>query len=92
MNSIEEYSKNKPAREIAEILSGNRNKELPELSIFGKALVFKYSVDGYDTLNENLRKSKGKNLSEFGKLLNKALDKLPNFEGMFFFIIKSNAI
>ncbi len=82
MKLFEKYSKDNLSQEISEIKNSNRNIENFELSVYEKALIYKYSNDGYEIVNENLRKSKGKKLDEFGKLLNKTLAKLPNFDGV----------
>lgn len=50
--------------------------------MFEKALILKYSNDGFENLNEQLRNSAGENNSEYGKLLESCLNKLNNFEGL----------
>jgi hypothetical protein len=82
VTATEIYSKNKLTREISEIQSSKRNLESPELDLYEKALIYKYSEDGYEVVNETLRKSKGKAMTEFGKFLTKVLDKLPDFDGL----------
>ncbi|MDR3697876.1 ADP-ribosyltransferase [Mucilaginibacter sp.] len=52
------------------------------LTIEEQTLIYKYTEDGYETLNEKLRISKGKELSQFGKFLDKTIAKLPNYEGI----------
>jgi hypothetical protein len=79
MNAVEKYSKEKLVQEIFDIQTSNRNSELTDLDVYEKALIYKYSSDGYADVNETLRKSKGEKNTEFGKYLNKVLDKLPNF-------------
>ena len=81
-NAIEKYSKQNLLREIRAIKNSDRNTEVPELTIYEKSIVYKYSEDGYETVNEILRDSKGKENTEFGKLLNIVLDKLPSFDGL----------
>ncbi len=39
------------------------------LSLEERTLIYKYSEDGYENLNISLRKSLGKNNTEFGRLL-----------------------
>ncbi|MGV3684467.1 MAG: ADP-ribosyltransferase [Daejeonella sp.] len=78
--NVEEYAKKYLALEITEI-EGSRINDHHELSLYEKALIYKYSNDGYEDLNEYLRISKGEN-NDYGKLLNKCLNKLPNFEGL----------
>ena len=67
--------------EIKIINSSNRKNVFPELSVFEKAIILKYSENGYEDLNEKLRTSQGKNISPFGLLLADCLNKLPNFVG-----------
>lgn len=79
--TAEEYAKKFLPFEVTEIIRTDRLKEYPELSIYEKAIIFKYSDDGYENLNEKLRVSKGKDIPELGILLNECLDKLPNYYG-----------
>ena len=82
MTLTEKYAVAKLSQEISEIQSSSRNSEIPNLSLYDKAIIYKYSNDGYEVVNEILRKSKGKKIYEFTKLLNIALTKLPDFEGL----------
>ena len=82
MATSETYVTKHLAAEITEIKSSIKASVHPELSIYDKALIYKYSFDGYQELNEKLRKTNGKNTSVYGKLLNEALNKLPNFFGL----------
>ena len=52
------------------------------LSLEERTLIYKYSEDGYEGLNSMLRKSQGKSNTEFGKLLDNTLKKLPNYKGL----------
>jgi hypothetical protein len=49
----------------------------PFLSVYEKAIIYKYTVDGYEGLNEQLRISDGLNISEFGIHLKNTLEKIP---------------
>lgn len=51
------------------------------LSIYDKVLIYKYSLDGYEALNETLRAGKEHPMAS---LLNEALDKLPDYRGFVF--------
>jgi hypothetical protein len=82
LNKIEKYAQKNLLREIREIEQSERKNEFAELTIFEKAFIFKYSLDGFESLNEQLRLSKGQISSEFGKHLEKCLSKLKNFEGI----------
>lgn len=78
--SVEEYGSIHLEKEISIIKNSYRKDFLNELTIFEKAIIYKYSEDGYDDLNEKLRVNKGNNISFFGFLLAECLDKLPNFD------------
>ncbi|WP_231891210.1 ADP-ribosyltransferase [Arachidicoccus ginsenosidimutans] len=69
-------------REIRAIENSARVAEFPHLTIYEKAFIYKYSEDGYESVNETLRVSKGKINTDFGKLLNSILNKLANFEDL----------
>lgn len=84
MNTAEKYSKKYLNNEINEIERSERNSEILSLTIYEKAIIFKYSNDGFEYLNESLRKTNGENDSEFGKLLNSALAKLDNYSRLVF--------
>lgn len=79
--NIEEYAKQYLALELREI-EGSPINNHSELTIYEKALIYNYSYVGYEDLNEHLRKSKGKTDILYSKLLNKCLNKLPDFEGL----------
>jgi hypothetical protein len=78
--TTEEYAKEYLFREIREIETTNRLNVLPELSVYEKAIIYKYSEDGYEDLNEKLRLSKGEKISIFGILLEECLLKLPDYK------------
>lgn len=78
--TTEEYAKEYLFREIKEIETSNRLNVLTGLSVYEKAVILKYSVDGYEDLNEKLRLSKGENISVFGMLLDECLSKLPDYQ------------
>jgi ADP-ribosyltransferase exoenzyme len=82
MTRTEKYSKTHLLQELHEIENSNRNIELPILTLYEKSLIYKYSSDGYININEELRTSEGKAINSYGKLLVKALSKLPNYEGI----------
>jgi ADP-ribosyltransferase exoenzyme len=77
--TTEEYANIYLENELKIIENSDRKIILPELTIFEKAIIYKYSEDGYQDLNEKLRISNGVNIPIFGKLLSECLDKLPNF-------------
>lgn len=57
---------------------------LPELTVEEKAIIYKYTDDGYESLNEMLRNSKGAKISKFGEYLSYVLSKLPNYNDVVF--------
>jgi hypothetical protein len=80
--TTEKYAKKHLSREIQLIESSEeRLNVLPELTVYEKAIIFKYSEDGYFDLNEKLRLSEGKDISDFGILLDECLSKLPDYQG-----------
>jgi hypothetical protein len=58
--TTEEYAKEYLTREIQEIENSNRLNVLTDLTVYEKAIIYKYSEDGYLDLNERLRVSEGK--------------------------------
>ena len=82
--TIEEYASSFLEEEIRIIENSFRMDVISELSVFEKAIIYKYSDNGYEDLNERLRKSKGENMPLFAKLLDKSLSKLPDFTGFVF--------
>lgn len=59
-----------------------RISELPNLTVFEKSLIYKYSEDGYEMANETLRQTKGIEMNDFAKLLFIILGKLPDYKGL----------
>jgi len=84
LNKAEQFATRHLSQEILDIERSGRKTELPALSVFEKAIIYKYSEDGYEQVNELLRVSKGKSNSDFGSVLNHSLSKLPNFNGLVF--------
>lgn len=80
MKRLEEYAKKNLKVEIAEILESGRNREFDQLSIYEKAIIYKYSSDGFEDVNEILRKSQGIEINDFATYLDHSLSKLQNFE------------
>ena len=79
--TTEDYAKEYLFREIKEIEKSHRLNVLTELTVYEKAIIYKYSEDGYVDLNEKLRLSEGKDISTFGLLLDECLEKLHNYQG-----------
>ena len=72
------------SEELRVIRTSRRNNSLPELNSYEKALIYYYSEDGFEEVNERLRNSNGQDLSEFGNLLKQTLKKLSNYTGLVF--------
>lgn len=79
--TAEEYAQTYLKEEIAIIQDSDIISAIPELSIYEKAIVYKYTDDGYKDLNENLRISQGKVDTLFGKLLYESINIMPKFIG-----------
>lgn len=82
--TVEEYATTYLENEIRIIENSYRKNILIQLNVFEKAIIYKYTEDGFDDLNESLRISKGEKINLFGKLLAEYLDKLPDFVGTVF--------
>jgi ADP-ribosyltransferase exoenzyme len=80
--TTEKYAKKYLTKEIQEIENSNRLNVLTDLTVYEKAIIYKYSEDGYLDLNEKLRISEGKNISTFGVLLDECLSKLPDYQSV----------
>jgi len=63
------------------VQTGPRATALPELTVAEKALLYHYSEDGYEALNDGLHTHPGPNDSLLGKGLVAALKKLSPYEG-----------
>jgi len=82
MTVIEKYSTKYLTAEILEVTNSNRINYFPELTLYEKSIIYKYTNDGFEGINELLRSSKGKIFDDFGTFLNRSLNKLPNFDGL----------
>lgn len=74
--TAEEFAKEYLTKEI-QIVS-----RLPDihsyLTNYEKAIIYKYTDDGFEALNEGLRNSQGKQINEFGVHLKEVLNKMPS--------------
>lgn len=82
MNRAEKYAKQYLSAEIKEIESSARIDYLPNISIYEKAAILKYTEGGYEDLNECLRKSEGKEKTDLGKIIDQSLSKLDKHKGL----------
>ncbi len=78
--TVTEYAITYLKNEVRIIETSHRREVLAELSTFKKAIIYKYTEDGFDDLNEHLRVGKGDNIPLFGILLAECLAKLPDFD------------
>ena len=73
--------------EISSYLKYLERKVFSDAEILAKeeiAVIYAYSEDRYEGLNEQLRRDFGEIKTEFARELNAILEKLPNFEGQVF--------
>lgn len=82
MDKAKKYCEKHLTAELAIVSQEPRLSAHEELSLYDKAIIYKYSEDGYESLNESLRGSKGKRKGEYCELLEQALNKLPNYQGL----------
>jgi hypothetical protein len=82
--TTEKYANEYLYREIREIENNIGLNAIPDLTVYEKAIIFKYSDDGYEDLNERLRLSERKDISDFGILLDECLSKLSDYRGIVF--------
>jgi len=80
--NIEKYVKEYLTTELNEFRRSPFLNNYPELSIFEKTIIYKYTEDGFRTLNTALRENKGKYLSKYGHFLKYVLEKLPDYQGI----------
>ena len=57
--TVEEYATTYLENEIRIIENSYGKNVLTQLNVFEKAIIYKYTEDGFDDLNESLRISKG---------------------------------
>ena len=77
INNLKEYVNKYLARELKEIQTSYRATEITELDVYEKAIIYKYTEDGYEVLNFLLRS--GDKINKFGTYLSNTLDKLPDY-------------
>lgn len=76
--TVEEYAATFLQQEITLI----KAKIEPLLTEYEKAVIYKYSENGYEEVNEKLRLNQGQSLPDFAQFLDDSLAKLPNYEGV----------
>ena len=78
MQDAKTYVENYLRRELDEFVQRGIGLEETALTLFDKVLIYKYSLDGYEVLNETLRAGKVHPMAAF---LDEALGKLPDYRG-----------
>jgi len=81
MKPLEEFVRQRLPDIVRKIERDNIGAAVTELNVYEKALIYYYSIEGYEQLNEDLRDGKS---NEYEAYLNEALDKLPNYERTIF--------
>ena len=81
-NKLHKYVNEYLAHELKQVRSSPIASIDSILSIEERVLIYKYSEDGYESVNSTLLKSKGKINTDYGKLLEKTLLKLPDYKGI----------
>jgi NAD:arginine ADP-ribosyltransferase len=84
---LEEYVKKNLPNALNSIIQSERVHELPNLTIYEKAIIFAYTdarSNQHQALNERLWASRGTEISEFGLFLETTLDKLEPYSDMVF--------
>jgi ADP-ribosyltransferase exoenzyme len=84
MRNLKKYVQTHLQNELDIIRGSDRANVLPELSFEKKAIIYRYTDTGHFGVNEALRDSSGKKVTEFSKHLDDCLSKLPNYEGLVF--------
>ena len=84
---LEQYVKQHLTRALNSIIESDRVNELPNLTIYEKAIIFAYTdatINQHQALNEQLWVSQGKDVSDFGHHLEATLAKLDVYKGLVF--------
>jgi hypothetical protein len=84
---LEEYVKLHLTKALNSIIQSERANELPNLSIYEKAIIFAYTDTQniqHQALNERLWASKGTEITDFGVFFEATLNKLDSYNGMVF--------
>ena len=79
VNTTEAFVKQKLPDFLRKVEKDDIGKDITELNVYEKTLIYYYSIEGYLQLNEDLRDSKE---NEYEWHLSQALGKLPNYVGV----------
>lgn len=80
MNKVKRYVEKYLSKEKHDITYIPVSNSQSGLSLDERTLIYKYTEDGYENVNELLRETDGKQNSEYGMLLAQTLAKLPDYE------------
>jgi hypothetical protein len=84
---LEDYVKEHLPKALNSIIQSTRVYELPNLTIYEKAIIFAYTDalgQHHQVLNERLWATEGAELTDFGRFLEASLDKLEPYRDMVF--------
>lgn len=81
MQLVEEYVKKNLLQELSVIEKSTIHIDV-NLTVYEKAIIYKYSDEGFRETNKSLRISDGSNFDDFGILLYSSISKLPDFKGI----------
>ena len=85
--NLEQFVKQNLPTALNSIINSERVNELPNLTIYEKAIIFAYtdaSINQHKALNERLWASEGADVSDFGYYLDATLAKLDAYKDMVF--------
>ncbi|WP_437922395.1 ADP-ribosyltransferase [Sphingobacterium sp. LRF_L2] len=78
IKSLQKYVSLYLSKELKEVSSSHRNNEHQELDVYEKTIIYKYTEDGYESVNNALRK--GQPVPLLGTHLINSLKKIPNYK------------
>lgn len=81
MKPLEEFVQKRFPYLLQKVERDNIGVSITELNVHEKTLIYYYSIEGYEQLNEDLREGK---INEYEVYLNEALDKLPDYKRVVF--------
>lgn len=87
-DELQKYVTQYLGRELREVTNSHRTTVLNELDNFEKAIVYKYTEDGYEAVNENLRNDK--RIPELGVHLINVMKKLSDYKLLCYRAVKLN--
>ena len=82
MTETEKYVRRYLKEDLANVQASPISHMRNGLTVFEKTLIYHYTASGYLTINTTLRRSKGRQNTKAGMLLNAVLEKLPDWRGL----------